>query len=203
MGHTTRLGFVTNYNPRFFNRTQAAAKFNEFLHSQQLANKTKIPLLQMVFTSPQVKHATHTVSTKAFAIEVLQEDSIQMLQVLKTLLNSTPVFVPYSLRRKYPEGYEKAIRYQTQILTTSMVVILQNITTDMMFYLQPRIVQIAEVRDILPSPTGNDSGRYSVLVEKKEFGKVQTSRINTLPQWLKTDVPCDAMPPIHHFTGPA
>jgi hypothetical protein len=134
---TTRLGFVTNYDPSFFNRTQAAAKFNEFLHSQQLAKKTKIPLLRMEFTLPQVKHTTHMVSTKAYAIEVLQEDSVQMLQVLKALLNSTPVFVPYSLRQKIPEGYEKAIRYQTQLLTTSMVVILQNITTDMMFYLQP------------------------------------------------------------------
>jgi hypothetical protein len=71
---TTRIGFVTNYDPSFFNRTQAAAKFNEFLHSKQLAKKTKIPLLRMVFTSPQVKHATHTVSTKAYAIEVLHHE---------------------------------------------------------------------------------------------------------------------------------
>jgi hypothetical protein len=200
---TTRLGFVTNYDPSFFNRTQAAAKFNEFLHSRSLAKKTKVPLFRMVFTSPQVKHSTHTVSTKAYAIEVLHEDSVQMLQVLKTLLSSTPVFVPYSLRRKYPEGYEKAIRYQTQMLTTSMVVILQNITSDMMFYLQPRIGQIEGVRELLPSPKCNDSGRYSVLVDKVAFATVRATLITALPNWLQTDVPSDALPPEHYVTGSA
>lgn len=201
---TTRIGFVTNYDPRFFNRTQAAAKFNEFLHSKQLAKKTKIPLFRMVvFTSPKVKHSTHTVSTKAYAIEVLQETSVQMLLILKTLLNSTPVFVPYTLRRKFPDGYEKAIRYQTQQLTTSMVVILQNITTDMMFYLQPQIAHVKGIRDMIPSPKGDDTGRYSILVEKTEFDQVRKTISTQLPEWLRTGVPSDAMPPTDCFPGPA
>ena len=200
---TTRIGFVTNYDPSFFNRTQAAAKFNEVLHSKPLGKKAKIPLFRMVFTSPHVKHATHTVSTKAYAIEVLHEDSVQMLLVLKTLLNATPAFVPYSMRRKYPEGYEKAIRFQTQLLTTSMVVILQNITTDMMLYLQPRIGEVAGVREMIPSPKGVDTGRYSVLVDKSAFHQVRATLIKALPQWIRTDVPSDAMPLDDYFLGSA
>jgi hypothetical protein len=126
-----------------------------------------------------------------------------MLLVLKTFLNSTPAFVPYSLRRKYPEAYEKAIRYQTKMLTTSMVVILQNISTDMMFYIQPRIGQVNGVRDMLPSPKGNDTGRYSVLVDKTEFSQVRSTIMKELPKWIKTDVPSDAMPNQDYFQGPA
>ena len=32
---TTRVGFVTGYDPSFFNRSQAASKFNAHLHSKQ------------------------------------------------------------------------------------------------------------------------------------------------------------------------
>lgn len=68
-----------------------------------------------------------------------------MIEILKTLLNASPEFVPYTLQRKYPDGYEKAIGYQTQILTSSMVVILQNTTSAMMFYVQPHMIAIPGV----------------------------------------------------------
>ena len=198
---TTRIGFVTNHDPSFFNRTQAAAKFNDLLYSKQ-TTKLKIPMFRFVFSSPQVRHPTHTVSTKAYAVEVLHEDTTQMLQVLQTTLRDTPIFVPYTLCRKYPDGYEKAIRYQTQGLTSSMVIILQNLTTDMMFYLQPRILKTHGVRDIIPSPKGRDTGRYSVLVEKTEFAKIRSTLNKAIPEWV-LDIPSDAMPPTDQFPGPA
>ena len=133
---TTHVGFVTNLDPSFYNRTQAHNKFNEILHSCKLARKAKIPQFCMVFSSPQVHHTSHTVSTKAYAVEVLQENSVLMLQVLQTLFQDTPTFVPYTIRCKYPDRYEKAIRYQTHLLQGTMVVILQHISSNMMFYLQ-------------------------------------------------------------------
>ena len=172
---TTRVGFITGHDPSFFNRSQAAAKFNANLHSKLLAKKIKIPKFRLVFTSPQVRHPTHTVSTKAYAIEVLSEDSVMMLQVLKSLVGTTPEFVPYTLRRKYPDGYEKAIRYQTKLLTSTMVIILQNISEDMMFYLHDRIIKIAGVHEIQPSPKPRDLGRYSVLVDKDLFKVVRNT----------------------------
>jgi hypothetical protein len=79
---TTRVGVVTNLDPRFYNRTQAHNKFNEILQSRELARKAEIPQFCMVFSSPQVCHTSHTISTKACAVEVLQENSAMMLQVL-------------------------------------------------------------------------------------------------------------------------
>ncbi|KAI2512753.1 hypothetical protein MHU86_1541 [Fragilaria crotonensis] len=200
---TTRLGFVTGHDPSFFNRSQAAAKFNTHLHSKPLANKIKIPIFRFVFTSPQIRHATHTVSTKAYAIEVLSEDSVKMLQVLKSLVGTTPEFAPYTLRRKYPEGYEKAIRYQTKLLTSTMVIILQNITDDMMFYLQDRILQTAGVKEILPSPKVHDLGRYSVLVDKELFKAARQTLSSSLGNWVKNEIPSDAQPWDDQFAGPA
>jgi hypothetical protein len=200
---TTRVGFVTGHDPSFFNRSQAAAKFNANLHSKLLAKKIKIPIFRLVFTSPQVRHTTHTVSTKAYAIEVQSSDSVMMLQVLKSLVGSTPEFVPYTLRRKYPAGYEKAIRYQTQLLTSTMVVILQNISEDMMFYLQDRILQTKGVYEILPSPKVRDRGRYSILVDKSLFKAVRNKISTSLETWVKNEIPSDAQPSEDRFAGPA
>ena len=41
-----------------------------------------------------------------------------MLRILKSLLiDNLGVFVPHTMRYKYPEGYEKAIKFQTWQLT--------------------------------------------------------------------------------------
>jgi hypothetical protein len=91
-----------------------------------------------------------------------------MLQVLKLLVGTTPEFAPYTLRRKDPEGHEKAIRYQTKLFTSTMVIILQNISDDMMLYLLDRIMKIAGVHEIITSSKPRDLGRYSILVDKYE-----------------------------------
>ncbi len=101
-------GFVTGHDPEFFNQSQAASKLNAHLHSKLLEKKIKIPRFRFVFTSLQVRHSTQIVSTKAFAVKVLSEDSALMLQVLQTLVNATPEFVPNTLNRKYPDGYENS-----------------------------------------------------------------------------------------------
>jgi hypothetical protein len=75
-----------------------------------------------------------------------------------------------------------------------MVVILQNKTPDIMFYLQPRIGEVAGVREMIPLPKGVDTGRYSVLVDKSDFHQVRATLIKALPQWIRTDVPSNAMP---------
>jgi hypothetical protein len=201
---TTRVGFVTNYDPSFYNRTQTAAKFDAFVHSHPLFKKMKLAKFRMVFTSPQVRYPTHTaVSTKAYAIEVLQEDLQAMLQILKSILNDTPAFIPYSYRKKYPAGFEKAIRYQTTLLTSTMVVILQNVSPDMMFYLQPRLMQIPGVRDMVEAPKGHDVGRYSMLVDKELFKTIRSTITTSLETWISTDIPIDAQPHEDQFPGPA
>jgi hypothetical protein len=201
---TTRIGFVTNHDPSIYNRTQAQIKFNAYLHAQPQVKKSKIPLFRMVFSSPQVKHGTHTVSTKAYAIEVLQADAVQMVTILKALLTAdTTAFVPYSMRHKYPEGYEKAIRYQTQLLTSSMVIILQNVSTDMMFYLQDHIMQVPGVLEILASPKGEDTGRYGIRVNKTNFTQIRSTINQSLAKWIAEEVPSDALPTELQFPGEA
>jgi hypothetical protein len=119
---TTKIGFVTKLDPNFYNPEQAQMKFTDYLKEQikkiHGRTKLKIPQFRMIFSSPKIRNdKNQTTSTKAYAVEVKHNDSTLMLQTLKSLLRDTPVFVPFTMRNKFPEGFTKAIKYQTQLLT--------------------------------------------------------------------------------------
>ena len=201
---TTRLGWITTINPTFYNREQAQIKFNALLHSKFLAKKVKIPPFRMTFVSPTVQLDGKTISTKAYAIEVLSEDSVMMMQILKTLLGaSDTTFVAYSMKGNFPNAYAQAIRFQTQNLTATRVVVLQNISEAMMFYLQPHISAIPGVLDLLASPHVDETGRHTILVPKDSFKSVRTILTQNLSNWIATHVSSDAQPLEEQFAGVA
>jgi hypothetical protein len=106
---TTKIGFVTNFDPSFYTPEQAQMKFNALLKDKlkqmNTRTKTKIPHFRMIFSSPKMrnKETIISISTKAYAIEVKHEDSIQMLLVLKSLFRDTPTFVPFTMRTNSPK----------------------------------------------------------------------------------------------------
>jgi hypothetical protein len=156
---TSRIGWITTIDPTYYNREQAHIKFNNLLHSKlaTLKKKVKIPMFCMAFTSPSTKKDGNNVSTKAYAIEILAENSVQMLQTFKTLLvgDKMAVFVPYSMKGKFPAAYIQAIKFQTSNSTKSRIVVLENISEDMMFYLGPYITTTQGVRDLLADSLGS------------------------------------------------
>lgn len=77
-------------------------------------------------------------------------------------------FVPYSMRRKFPEAYIQAIRFQAQNMTATRVVVLQNISDAMMFYLQSHICAIPGVRGMLTSPKVEENRRHTTLLVDKD-----------------------------------
>ena len=150
-------------------------KFTDYLKDQikkiQGRTKIRIPQFRMVFSSPKIRNdSNQTILTKAYAIEVKFKDSIPMLQTLKSLLSATPsVFVPFSMRNKFPEGFTKAIKYQTQQLTSNMVIVLQYIHPDMMFHIDEFIKSINRVIDIMPDKSVLNTGKYRVQVTQATY----------------------------------
>lgn len=127
-----------------------------------------------------------------------------MMQVLKTLLcDDMTSFAPYSMKSKFPKAYAQAIRFQTQNMTTTRVIVLQNISEGMMFYLQPHITAIDGTRDLLASPRVDENGRYTLLVKKDSFKRIRATISQSLAFWIKTYVSSDAQPAEEQFSGVA
>ena len=202
---TTRIGWITSINPTYYNREQAQIKFNNLLHSKltTLTRKMKIPVFRLVFVSPTVKtDANHAVSTKAYAIEILTENSVQMLLVIKTLLGEQKTsFVPYSMRAKFPAAYTQAIKFQTQNMNQTRVVVLQNISVDTMFYIGPYISTINGVLDLLADSKVAENGRHTVLVKQDAFKRIRKTISQNLATWIVSHVSSDAMPMEEQFMG--
>jgi hypothetical protein len=175
-------------------------KFTNYLKDQtkkiQGRTKIRIPQFRMVFSSPKIRNdSNQTISTKAYAIEVKFKDSIPMLQTLKSLLSTTPsVFVPFSMRNKFPEGFTKAIKYQTQQLTSNMVIVLQYLHPDMMFHIDEFIKSINGVIDIMPDKSVLTTGKYRVQVTQSTYKTARESLIHYLPGWCEEYIPIDAYP---------
>jgi hypothetical protein len=127
-----------------------------------------------------------------------------MLHLLKTLLNDTiTTFAPYSMRSKFPAAYVQAIKYQTSNMNATRVVVLQNISEAMMFYLRPYLNAIPGVRDLLASPKVDDNGRHTVLVDQAAFKSVRNVISKNLEGWINEHVSIDALPKDEQFAGSA
>jgi hypothetical protein len=207
---TSQIGFVTGIDPNFYTASQAQVKFNTELRKRAevtTANpkRIKIPQFRMVFSSVRADTQTgQKVATKAYSVEVCTADIILMMQTLKGYLKDTPVLVPYNTRRKFPNGFAKAIRYQTQQLTSSMTVVLENISDDMVFYLKPHIQNIKGVKDIIPAIDVAVTDKHKVLVDKDEFTRIQAALTKSLPVWCDVNtISDDAQPTPGQFPGPA
>jgi len=166
--------------------------------------KIKIPTFKMVFSSPTT-YSTNNIrtSTKAYSIEVKHSQQIQMMQVLKSLFSDNlSVFVPYTMRYKYPEGFVKAIKYQTWQITNNSTIVLQNISESAMYYLETHIKATKGIKEVLPAKDVEYTGRYNILAEKNEFIPIRDHLMKFIKVWYDNHVPSDAMPQEGKFTGP-
>jgi hypothetical protein len=107
------------------------------------------------------------------------------------------------MKSKFPNGYVNAIRFQTQNMTETRVVVLQNISEAMMFYLQPHICAIPGIRDLVASPHVDENGRHTLLEEKASFKSIRNILTQNLAGWIATHVSSDAQPVDEQFSGVA
>jgi hypothetical protein len=205
---TAMIGFVTNIDPGYYTATQAHTKFLTALQTRKseindTRVKIKTPKFKMIFSSPTTYLDQNTrVSTKAYSIEVQQSDQLPMMQVLKSLFSDNlSAFVPYTMRYKFPEGFTKAIKYQTWLITNNRTIVLQNISESAMYYMEAHIKAIKGVKDVLPANDVKHSGRHNILTEKNEFDQVRNQLMKSLPNWYNKQVPTDALPNEGTFPG--
>ena len=125
-----------------------------------------------------------------------------MTQILKSLLRDTPIYVPYTMRYKFPEGYAKALQYQTHQITSNRTIVLQHISESAMYYLDNHIKAIDGVKDMLPAKDVTISGRHNILVDKNEFQMIRSHLLSVIEKWHNDFVEVDALPPEGYYPGP-
>ena len=180
---TTQLGFLYGVDPQFYDIDQATTKFTDTL--RQALQRTKIPKFRLVYCSPKIKSAKgRVVRTKAYAIETMRGDREELNKLLKVAYKDSGTFVPFQMRARHPEAFERFIKAQTQTLATNYVILLNHIGPDAMHYLSDRILATSGVVSMLPSFSVNEDGKYKVLVHQKNYHRVRSHLNEVIPKWL-------------------
>ena len=195
-----QIGFVTGFNPKFYTSERARDVFRARIC--RAAPRAKAPKFQFVLNSQRIQFNDRTSSTQAFSVEVPSHQSPQLVEALKAVTTTSRAFASSKMRRKSPEAYQGAIRYQNHLLANQHVVVINHLGTDAMYYLADRIKAIAGVIDVVPNRNVSINRQYYVLAPKEQINAVRATLYKRFEKWYIDDVPIDARPREGRFYGP-
>jgi hypothetical protein len=156
----------------------------------------------MVLKSHRIHHNGRNSNTQAFSIELPKHNVSQIIPILKEATKDTKDFVTFQMRRRNPDAFQGAIRYQNHLLSKQHVVVINSIGTEAMYYLTDRIQAISGVVDVVPTRTVDKTGRYYVIVNKDKSQQVRDKLLKKFDQWYTDVVPEDARPKTDQYFGP-
>ena len=195
-----QIGFVTAYKPKYYSPEKVTTSVRARLCKAM--PRAKVPKFQMVLKTHKITHHERTSSTQAFTIEVPFGSVQHLLPIIKEVTKDTKEFVPFQMRRKNPDAFQGAIRYQNHLLANQHVIMVNNLGMDAMYYLTNRIQAISGVRDVIPTRKVMDNGKFYILVDKNAAAGVRESLKNRFDRWYHEVVPDDAKPKTGQFEGP-
>ena len=197
--NTVQIGFILGLNPALYSPTQAYEKMVKAITIK--APTARIPKFAMVYCTPQVKANNSTVRTKAYAIETDKTTSIMMTNLMKEVCRETHEFIPFQMRTKHPDAFGRIICQQTHMLSQLRTIVLSNVGSQVMFYLHERIASVPGVRDIVPHPTVEVTGKYRIQVHKDDFKAVRANLMINIPDWYDEHVPTDGKASTGNYPG--
>ena len=200
---TNQLGFFYGIDPQFYDLDHATCKIQEVFKKN--VPQAKVPKFRLVFCSPKVRTSrgnNRTIRTKVYAIETLQKDRDEMTQLLKRAYKDNDTFVPFQMRSRHPDAFEKMIRAQTHLLANDFIILVNHIGPDVMHYISERILATDGVQSILPCKSVNDDGRYKILVQKSHYHTARECFMNELPRWIDKHAAPDAKETLAKYPGP-
>jgi hypothetical protein len=200
---TIQLGFFYGLDPQFYDLDQATCKLQEVF--KQTLPRMKIPKFRLVYGSPKVRIArgnNRSIRTKAYAIETLRQNRDEMTHILKQAYKESGTFVPFQMRSRHPEAFEKMIRAQTHSLANNYVIILNHVGLDVMHYISDRILARTGVQAILPGKSVNTDGKYKILVHKSHYHATREYIMSELTSWINDHVAPDAQATLAKYPGP-
>ena len=103
------------------------------------------------------------ISTKTYNLEVRQRNAKEMITLLQKMYQTNPTFMCHHTCHYAPDVYGNAIRAQNKYLNNTRVVPIVGIPCQVMFYLQPELLQILRVYQALEHSPTDTEGRFSVM----------------------------------------
>jgi hypothetical protein len=199
--NTTQLGFIQGLDPQYYDLAHATSKVATEI-KRHFPSKTKLPKFHLAYCTPKISLNGKELRTKAYAIETEKSTSTEMMKVLKSVYRTSTAFTSFQMRAKNPDAFARIIRRQTETISNSHVIILNNMSEDTMYYLMDRILSVEGVLDVISAPNADHLGKHKVLVHKNDFQNARKILLTSLHNWYESHVPDDAKPTLSRYPGP-
>jgi hypothetical protein len=195
-----QIGFAMGYNPQYYERRKATEAFKAVLQSK-LRGK-QIPKFELIQVHQRAQWDEEQATTKCYSLEVRAQDVEKMVSSLSQALKEDPgLFIPYKLRRVDPESYFMAVKQQNIRMLNQHTIVLKNIHTPSIFYLENLIKAVPGVQDIVEARTAKWQGRVNVLVDRRKFKDARQVISENLEGWIQTHVPESCQAPEGAYPG--
>jgi hypothetical protein len=181
------LGFLSKYIPSKHSKAFVIQDIFERSEAVPDAQWAQAPPFQLIHSQPRVKFSGKTKSfkTHAYSIQVLAKDATSMNHFLQAIYEKEPLFMPYSMKRKFPQAVAKAILQQNQLMSDTFVVVITGISRDAMTSLKPTIMELPGTIAVSDTHKTDTSGRWYILVHEKSFRAVRKTISKSILSWFR------------------
>ena len=166
----TTLGFFIRTDPINCIRHEFESRVVDQIVAQAHVTKQAIPRFVCTYSSPFtfMKDGTR-LTTKAYDLQVRQDDAKQMISLLKSAFSSTPNFIFHKTWHVNLPVYVQAIQTQNKFLADSRIVPIQGVPSEAMVSLRATLSKLTGVQDILHHKLTSTKGRWSVVTTRAHF----------------------------------
>jgi hypothetical protein len=146
------------------------------------------PAFKLIHAQPKIKlpGKTKLLRTHAYSVQVKSKDASAMNLFLRTIYNDEPLYMPYSMNKKFPQAVAKAILKQNHLIADTYVIVIVGLSREVMAAIvHEELEDIHGFRGVSDTNKTDKTGRFLILVEEATFIKTRKFISNKLPAWIR------------------
>jgi hypothetical protein len=179
------IGFLVSYVPTKHSRDYVLKDIHDRCNRFDDVKWSQAPAFKVIHAQPKIKLSgkKQPLKTHAFSVQVQSKDAPAMNQFLRTIYEDEHLYVPYSMKKKYPQAVARAIQKQNKCLNNTWVIVLIGVTREMM----PRLTSLSATKGVIGISDTNRTdkqGRWHVLVAEDSFKNVRKILSHNIKTWV-------------------
>jgi hypothetical protein len=184
------IGFLVSYIPTKHSKEFVMKDLYERCVKSTDVLWIHAPRFKLIQAQPKIKLVgkKQPLKTHAFLVQVLAPDASKMNAFLRKIYADEPLYIPYSMKKKFPDAVAKAILKHNQLLKNTWVIVLTGVHREIMPAIEKTILSLPGVNGISETNRTDKTGRWNVLVQEQAFKATRKSLSSNLKAWVN-DIP--------------
>jgi hypothetical protein len=182
------IGFLLSYVPSKHSKNFVTKDMVARTKSVQGTEWSSAPSFKLIHAQPKLKlqGKTKLLRTHAYSVQVKSKDAPAMNLFLRTIYHNEPLYMPYSMNKKFPQAVAKAIVKQNRLIADTYVIVMIGVSREVMAAIaHEELEDIPGFLGVSDTNKTDKNGRFLILVEEKTFIKTRKLISTKLQAWIR------------------